>query len=181
MYWTTTYASPVGTLTLASRDGTAVSGLWLEGQKYFGGKWAQQLSPLKRDCPAFRAGKMWLDRYFAGLQPDGRELPIAPEGTRFQLAVWELLRKIPYGKITTYGALAQELACSLGKPSLSPQAVGGAVGHNPISILVPCHRVVGSHGNLTGYAGGLERKIWLLQHEGVGVEQLIRPRQGTAL
>lgn len=110
----------------------------------------------------------WLDAYFAGEKPSSKELSINPKGTVFQKLVWNELLKIPYGKTTTYGQIAAKLARQLGKPRMSAQAVGGAVGHNPISIIVPCHRVLGANGALTGYAGGVGRKKWLLAHEGMG-------------
>ena len=169
MYQTTTYASPVGELTLAS-DGTALTGLWLEGQKYFGGTSGEELVPGQPDLPVFQAARAWLDRYFAGEKPSPAELPLAPAGTPFQRAVWEKLQAIPCGAVTTYGTLARELGGS------SPRAVGSAVGRNPISIIIPCHRVVGADGSLTGYAGGLERKLWLLRHEGADVRSFTIPR-----
>lgn len=146
-------ASPVGKLTLAG-EGEALTGLWLEGQKYFGSK----LHPVKwGESPAFAETRRWLECYFAGKDP-GPTPQLAPEGTPFQRRVWELLRTVPWGETTTYGALAKRLGSS-------PRAVGSAVGHNPISILIPCHRVLGSEGSLTGYAGGTERKAWLLENE----------------
>ena len=154
--------SPVGRITLAS-DGSRLTGLWLEGQKYFGGGGMEP-----GELPVFARAREWLDRYFAGERPDPGELPLAPAGSPFRQAVWALLREIPYGEVTTYGALAQKLSGRLGRP-VSPRAVGGAVGHNPISIIIPCHRVVGSKGALTGYAGGVGRKIQLLAHEGVEI------------
>ena len=180
MYHTATYSSPVGNLTLAS-DGTALTGLWLEGQKYFGGRSGQTLIPGPEDLPLFQTARTWLDQYFAGTRPSPAQLPLAPAATPFQRAVWEQLEQIPYGATTTYGAIAQTLARAMGRPSLSPQAVGSAVGRNPISIVIPCHRVVGADSSLTGYAGGLERKKWLLQHEGVDVSRFTLPKRGTAL
>ena len=180
MYQTTTYASPVGELTLAS-DGTALTGLWLEGQKYFGGTSGEELVPGQPDLPVFQAARAWLDRYFSGEKPSPAELPLAPAGTPFQRAVWEKLQAIPYGAVTTYGALAGALAAQLGRASMSSQAVGGAVGRNPISIIIPCHRVVGADGSLTGYAGGVERKQRLLIHEGVDVSRFSVPKRGSAL
>lgn len=155
------YLSPLGRLVLA-QEGEALVGLWMEGQRYFpdlsGAEFAD--TPLLTQCRA------WLDRYFAGEQPDSRELPLAPQGSEFWQEVWALLRQIPYGQTTTYAALAAQLAKNRGIPRMSAQAVGGAVGHNPISIVIPCHRVVGTDGSLTGYAGGVERKQWLVEFEG---------------
>lgn len=158
------YASPVGRLTLAS-DGEGLVGLWLEGQRYFGagGRWA-----LGEDA-VLRAGLHWLEAYFRG--DECPTPPLAPRGSAFQKAVWEVLLDIPRGSVTTYGAIAERLSRRWGR-KVSPRAVGGAVGRNPISILVPCHRVVGADGRLTGYAGGVERKAWLLRHEGAAVERL---------
>lgn len=166
-YYTTQYPSPLGPITLAS-NGDALTGAWFAGQKYFGGTLGANLVP-KEGLPVFLAAKNWLDRYFAGSAPDPKELPLSPAGTSFQQAVWDLLREIPYGTVVTYGDLARELAQRQGRVSLSPQAVGGAVGRNPLSVLIPCHRVVGAGGKLTGYAGGLEKKAWLLAHEGAAV------------
>ena len=174
MYQTTTYASPVGELTLAS-DGTALTGLWLEGQKHFGGTSSEELAPGQPDLPVFQAARAWLDRYFSGETPSPAERARAPEGTPFQRAVWEKLQAIPWGSVTTYGALAREL------DGASPRAVGGAVGRNPISIIIPCHRVVGTGGSLTGYAGGVKKKAWLLAHEGVDLSAFTLPTRGTAL
>lgn len=158
------YASPLGELFLSS-DGQRLTGLWIEGQKYFGhGLPGEPVS--REDLPVFGQVRTWLDRYFAGELPDAGELPLAPAGGAYRQAVWDLLRKIPLGQVVTYGQLAQQL------PGTSGRAVGGAVGHNPISILIPCHRVVGAGGRLTGYAGGIWRKRWLLEHEGVDVSRL---------
>lgn len=117
--------------------------------------------------PVLRRARDWLDRYFAGEIMLPGELPLAPAGSAFRQAVWEYLCEIPYGEVTTYGEIARKMAARLGRASMSAQAVGGAVGHNPISIIIPCHRVVGANGNLTGYAGGIDRKIQLLKLEGV--------------
>ena len=179
MEHTTTYRSPLGILALAS-DGEALTGLWLEGQKYFGGP-AAGTRTRRDDLPVFDAARDWLDRYFAGARPLPGELPLRPAGGEFRQRVWELLREIPYGQVTTYGALARALAARMGRAPMSPQAVGGAVGRNPISIIIPCHRVVGSNGSLTGYAGGIDKKEQLLRHEGADLSRLFRPRAGTAL
>lgn len=154
-----TYASPLGVLTLgAGSEGLA--GLWIEGQKYF---------PQKRELDGgkeiLRQAKAWLDRYFAGEKPDPSELALAPEGSNFRREVLGILCGIPYGQVMTYGEIADILAKRRGSVHMSAQAVGGAVGHNPISIIIPCHRVVGADGSLTGYAGGLDKKKWLLEWE----------------
>ena len=152
------YASPLGGIILAS-DGKHLTGLWFEGQKHF----PPALGPQMR-LPIFDTARRWLDIYFDGQAPNF--LPaLAPRGTAFQQAVWEILLAIPYGGTMTYGAIAARLAQDLNKPGMSAQAVGGAVGRNPISIIIPCHRVVGADGGLTGYAGGLERKAALLALE----------------
>ena len=164
-YWSTEYVSPVGRLTLAC-DGERLTGLWIEGQKYFGGTAPGTMEP--GDLPVLAQAREWLDRYFAGEKPGIQELPLAPAGTPFQQVVWQLLCEIPYGEVVTYGALAQKLSTQLGHQT-SGRAVGGAVGRNPISIIVPCHRVVGADGSLTGYAGGTDRKRWLLEHEGAAL------------
>lgn len=179
MYYRTSYDSPVGPLMLAS-DGTSLTGLWMEGQKYFGGAIREELVQ-RDDLPVFAMTRTWLERYFARERPDPSELPLAPRGGEFRQAVWELLCQIPYGELTTYGHLAKEMAARLGRASMSAQAVGGAVGHNPISIIIPCHRVVGSGGSLTGYAGGIAAKLRLLEHEGVELSRLSVPKRGTAL
>ena len=179
MYYATTYPSPVGLLTLAS-DGNNLVGLWIEGQKYHGNIISDMLVE-KDDIPVFDIAKNWINLYFAGKKPAIAELPLAPIGGDFRQGVWKILREIPYGEVTTYGNIARKMAASTGRASMSSQAVGGAVGHNPISIIIPCHRVVGSNGSLTGYAGGLGIKIKLLELEGVAMEKFFMPRKGTAL
>ena len=175
--YTDQYQSPLGPITLAS-DGTSLTGLWFDGQKYF----AATLGENRQDghLPVFRQTKKWLDRYFAGEQPDFMPA-LSPAGSPFRQAVWDMLRQIPYGTVMSYGAIAKKMADQLGKPGLFAQAVGGAVSHNPISILIPCHRVVGQNGSLTGYAGGLDRKIQLLTLEKTPMDKLFRPKKGTAL
>ncbi len=179
MYYTADYLSPVGMLTLAS-DGIHLVGLWIEGQKYFEKTISE---PIVRDraLPVLEETKDWLNRYFAGERPKISKLPLSPSGSEFRQEVWKLLCEIPYGQITTYGEIAKKMAVKMGRKSMSGQAVGGAVGHNPISIIIPCHRVVGSNGSLTGYAGGIDLKIQLLKHEGVPMSHLFVPQKGTAL
>ena len=154
----TNYDSPIGLLTLVS-DGEAIIGLWIEGQKYFAAGIPTNL-PVCDDLPVFLQARDWLDRYFAGERPAVCELPLAPQGSAFRQSVWTILCQVPYGHTVTYGEIAKRLGCK------SAQAVGGAVGHNPISIIIPCHRVLGADRGLTGYAGGTDKKIWLLRHEG---------------
>ena len=163
MVYHKTVLSPLGAITLAS-DGRAILGLWLEGQKYFLHSVRNETSE-EAELPVFDAAEEWLRRYFAGGRPDPRELPLAPRGSEFRQLIWQLLLEIPCGQVTTYGELAKQAAARMGKASMSAQAVGGAVGHNPISIIIPCHRVVGADGSLTGYAGGLWRKEQLLRLE----------------
>lgn len=168
MYYQTHYSSPLGSLTLAS-DGKSLCGLWIEGQKYFNGTIKEEMEE-KDDMPVFDQTKDWLDRYFAKQTPTVFELSLAPAGSRFRQNVWDILCQIPYGHVVTYGEIARQMAQKMDRPAMSAQAVGGAVGHNPISIIIPCHRVVGANGSLTGYAGGIEKKAWLLSHEGMVIE-----------
>jgi len=157
--------SPLGRILLAERD-DALFGLWLEGEKYYPdiAVWPEAA---EQESPVIRAAKGWLSDYFAGCRPSPSTLPLAPDGTDFQKLIWRQLAAIPYGESVTYGELSRLAAAELGKARMSAQAVGGAVGRNPISIIVPCHRVLGADGSLTGYAGGLDRKLWLLEHEGI--------------
>ena len=152
--------TPLGAVTAAS-DGEALVGLWFDGQRHF----AASLSPehAEADLPLFGEVRRWLTLYFQGREP-GFSPPLAPRGTAFQRSVWEILRSIPYGETVTYGAVAAALSRETGR-NVSPRAVGGAVGRNPVSLLIPCHRVVGAGGALTGYAGGLDRKRALLSLE----------------
>ena len=179
MFYSTVYASPVGLITLAS-DGENLVGLWIAGQKYFA-EMKKSAVEEKPDLPVFSSAKKWLDAYFAGKKPAISELPLAPNGSDFRKAVWEILCEIPYGQYTTYGEIAKKMACRMDRKRMSSQAVGGAVGHNPISIIIPCHRVVGSNGSLTGYAGGIGKKVALLEHEGADMSKLFVPSKGTAL
>lgn len=173
------YSSPVGRLMLAS-DGDNITGLWMVGQKYFADTAAPDIKE-KSNLPIFVAARKWLDKYFKGQKPDIYDLPLAPKGGIFRQTVWEILCEIPYGEVITYGDIAKKTAKKMNKTSMSSQAVGGAVGHNPISIIIPCHRVVGANGSLTGYSGGIEKKIKLLELEGVNTSALFTPTKGTAL
>jgi methylated-DNA-[protein]-cysteine S-methyltransferase len=174
MLYSSYYPSPLGRILLASKENHLI-GLWFEGQKYFGASYTEEIvcsqeetiaKPTeKRNLPIFSATQRWLDDYFAGKKPAISALPLAPEGSDFRKAVWDVLCVIPYGQTITYGEIAKKIATQRNKPSMSSQAIGGAVGHNPISIIIPCHRVVGANGNLTGYAGGIDKKIKLLEHE----------------
>lgn len=149
-------------MTMAG-DGERLTGLWFDGQKYFP---RESVFGCKEvELPLFNRVREWLDSYFAGEEPD-EVLPLRLEGTPFRQTVWRLLQEIPRGQVVTYKEIARRLSARRGGASVSAQAVGGAVGHNPVSIVVPCHRVVGSDGSLTGYAGGLERKAALLRLEG---------------
>ena len=150
------YSSPLGGMTLAS-DGTALTGLWFNGQKYFADT-LKEVQTLNPNLPVFDLTRQWLDIYFSGKEPTFTP-PLLLQGSPFRKQVWQLLLEIPYGSTMTYGEIARKLQCK------SAQAVGGAVGHNPISLIIPCHRVIGADGSLTGYAGGVERKSNLLKLE----------------
>lgn len=162
------YRSPVGALTLAC-NGDFLTGLWIEGQKYHGATntATPKIVVEKDDMPVFGAAKDWLDRYFAGKRPAVKELPLAPAGSVFRRSVWDILCDIQYGEVVTYGDIAKKMAAVMGRERMASRAVGGAVGHNPISIIIPCHRVVGANGSLTGYAGGIGIKAKLLELEGL--------------
>ena len=159
--YTQNYQSPLGEIVIAS-DGTAITGLWLVGQRHFDIELQGCLTD--KDLPIFDEVSHWLDIYFTGNNPG--EIPaVRMNGTLFQLEVWQILQTIPYGKLITYREIAELIAKKRGIAKMSARAVGNAVGRNPISILVPCHRVVGSDGKMTGYAGGIERKVKLLKLE----------------
>lgn len=178
MQYTDTVSSPLGEIILAA-EGDQLIGLWFAGQKYDQAGLDVQAEP-KSDLPIFQQARTWLAAYFEGKDP-GPLPPCAPKGTEFQRLVWGLLAQIPYGQTTTYGQLAVEVARATGKERSSSRAVGGAVGRNPVSIILPCHRVVGASKNLTGFSGGLDRKKALLILEGVDISQFKTPTQGTAL
>ena len=178
-YYRTTMDSSMGKITLGS-DGESLMGLWTEGQRYFGEPVPGRMLP-DDSLQVFALTRDWLNRYFDGQRPQISELPLAPVGGAFRQAVWRMLTEIPSGEVVTYGALARQIAKQRGMKSMSAQAVGGAVGRNPIPIIIPCHRVVGADGNLTGFSGGIPMKLWLLQHEGVDTRRFYIPTKGTAL
>ncbi len=171
------YNSPLGGILLAA-DEIGLTGLWFDGQKYF----ARDLPAehVEQNTPVLSEAKRWLDIYFTGREPDFTP-PLHPIGSVFRQSVWEILLQIPYGQTTTYGEIARQLAAKLGLPRMSAQAVGGAVGHNEISIIIPCHRVVGTSGSLTGYAGGIDKKVKLLELEHTDMTELFVPEKGAAL
>ncbi len=176
MQYITRYQSPLGEILLACDD-QGLTGLWFDHEKYY----ALNLDPVhtEKDTAVFQETRRWLDIYFNGTNPDFCP-PLHMIGTPFQISVWNLLRLIPYGKTTTYGEIASSLAQEKSLPHMSAQAVGGAVGHNEISIIVPCHRVVGKSGSLTGYAGGIGKKTALLKLEGAFQESFYVPKYSTA-
>lgn len=177
MMYTLHYDSPLGGILLVA-DEIGLTGLWFDGEKYF----ADALDPehTAQETPILLEAKRWLDVYFSGQEPDFTP-PLHPIGSPFRQEVWELLFQIPYGQTTTYGALAKQMAAKHGLSRMSAQAVGGAVGHNEISIIIPCHRVVGTSGSLTGYAGGIDKKVKLLTLEKVRMDDFFVPTKGTAL
>lgn len=165
------YASPLGGIMLAAND-IGLTGLWFDGQKYFADTLPAE--HIERETPILVEAKRWLDVYFTGNEPDFKT-PLHIVGSAFRQKVWKLLLQIPYGQTVTYGELARQLAEKKGVEQMSAQAVGGAVGHNPISLIIPCHRVVGTHGSLTGYAGGIDKKIKLLELERVDMQGFFIP------
>lgn len=177
MDYYTTYHSPYRPILLTS-DGEALTGLYFQGQKYISPALLVQAG--EADLPIFRETKRWLELYFQGKDP-GFTPALCLSGTPFRRLVWEILLTIPYGETMSYGEISQRVAQKLGKERMSAQAVGGAVGHNPVSLIVPCHRVLGKDGSLTGYAGGIGLKEKLLTLEGIDVSKRSRPRRGTAL
>jgi methylated-DNA-[protein]-cysteine S-methyltransferase len=167
------YSSPLGAALLAG-NGESLAGLWFVGQKHYASTLGEETED-RPDLPLWGAVGKWLDAYFEGRRPNASDLPLAPIGGAFRQSVWKELLAIPYGEVASYGAIAERIGCKCAR------AVGGAVGHNPISIIIPCHRVVGSNGSLTGYAGGIGRKLKLLELEGAGASLLPIPRKGAAL
>ncbi len=177
MVYTCHYDSPLGGILLAAEE-KALTGLWFDGEKYFADNLPAE--HVQQETPVLAEAKRWLDLYFTGKEPDFMP-PLHPIGSAFRQSVWEILRQIPYGKTMTYGEIARQLAGKLGISRMSAQAVGGAVGHNEISILIPCHRVVGMDGSMTGYAGGIDKKVKLLELEHADMTGLFVPKKGTAL
>lgn len=171
------YESPLGGILLAGDD-AGLTGLWFEGQKYY----AQGLDPEheEKELPVFKETRKWLDIYFSGMEPDFMP-SVHMTGTEFQIMVWEILMRIPYGGTMTYGEIARRIAEKKGLPHMSAQAAGGAVGHNRISIIIPCHRVVGTDGSLTGYAGGIDRKVKLLELENADMTGLLIPKNQSCI
>ena len=161
MEYTHHYDSPLGDILIAS-EGRFITGLWFEGQKYFAG--TLERAHEERDLPVFEETDRWLDIYFSGSAPDFTP-PLLMKTTPFRRTVWEILLQIPFGHTMTYGEIAERIALMRGSKTMSAQAVGGAAGHNAILLIIPCHRVIGADGSLTGYAGGLERKRKLLEME----------------
>lgn len=171
------YHSPLGGITVSS-NGIEITGLWFDGQKYFGDTLPENYE--EKDLPVFEKTKKWLDIYFSGKAPDFIP-PLKIETTSFRKAVWEIMLTIPFGQTMTYGEIADKIAKKKGISKMSAQAVGGAVGHNSISLIIPCHRVVGTNGSLTGYAGGIDKKVQLLTMEKADMSAFFVPKKGTAL
>ena len=171
------YDSPLGGITL-SCNGEALTGLWFDGQKYFGDSLPDSYE--EKYLPVFGQTVRWLDVYFGGKAPDFTP-PLFLDTTPFRKIVWEIMLTIPFGKTMTYGEIARETARRMGLPRMSAQAVGGAVGHNSVSLVIPCHRVVGENGSLTGYAGGIDKKVRLLELEKTDMTEFFIPKRGTAL
>ena len=177
MTFTQHYDSPLGIALLAA-DEIGLAGLWFEGQKFFSGHLPAE--HMEQETSILAEAKRWLDIYFTGKEADFLP-PLHPVGSAFRRFVWEILLQIPYGRTTTYGEIARLLSEKRGLTRMSAQAVGGAVGHNAISIIIPCHRVVGTNGSLTGYAGGVDKKVKLLELEHADMTGFFVPKKGTAL
>lgn len=177
MVHTCKYESPIGDILLAA-DEIGLTGLWFEGQKYFANTLPDER--ISQETDILTESKKWLDVYFSGEEPTFTP-PLHPAGSTFRQSVWQILLQIPYGKTTTYGEIARKISRMKNLPHMSAQAVGGAVGHNEISIIIPCHRVVGTNGSLTGYAGSIDRKILLLKLEHSDMSSFFIPEKGTAL
>ena len=177
MTFTQHYDSPLGGVLLAA-DEIGLTGLWFDGEKYFADNLPSEHT--ERETSALAEARRWLDVYFTGKEPDFLP-PLHPVGSAFRRSVWDILLQIPYGKTATYGGIARQLTKKMGLPRMSAQAVGGAVGHNEISVIIPCHRVVGTNGSLTGYAGGIDKKLKLLELEHADMTGFFVPKKGAAL
>ena len=177
MVYTCTYKSVLGDILLAA-DEIGLTCLWFEGQKYFANTLPNER--ISQETPILTEAKNWLDVYFSGEEPKFTP-PLHPAGSAFRQAVWQILLQIPYGQTITYGEIARQLAKMQNTSHMSAQAVGGAVGHNEISIIIPCHRVVGTNGSLTGYAGGIDKKISLLKLEHTDMSRLFVPKKRTVV
>ena len=177
MVYTCKYKSSIGDILLAT-DEIGLIGLWFEGQKYFANTLPDER--ISQETPILIEAKRWLDIYFSGEEPKFTP-PLHPTGSAFRQAVWQILLQIPYGETITYGEIARQLTEIRNCSHMSAQAVGGAVGHNAISIIIPCHRVVGTNGSLTGYAGGIDKKISLLELEHTDMSRFFVPKKGTPL
>ncbi len=171
------YNSPLGSILMAA-DEAGLTGLCFEGQKYFAATLPSK--HILQETEIIVEAQRWLNLYFSGKKPDFTP-PLNPSGSEFRKVVWHILLQIPYGKTVTYGQIANQIAEMKNIPRMSAQAVGGAVGHNPISIIIPCHRVVGTNGNLTGYAGGIDRKVKLLELEHADMRSFFVPKKDCAL
>lgn len=176
MRYKTYYDSPLGKIILES-DGENLTVLKFECHRFY----KEEKITLNNDLNIFIETKNWLDKYFTGEKPSTKKLKLAPNGNEFRQNVWKILQDIPYGKTVTYGNIAKQIAIKMGKKSMSAQAIGNTVGHNPISIIIPCHRVVGANGSLTGYGGGMKNKLKLLELENVDMSSLYIPTKGNAL
>lgn len=168
--------SPLGRILLAC-DGKNLTGLWFESQKHFAATLLPGDRHRQEKCGILEEAQDWLHEYFAGGKPDAGKIGLAPIGSDFRQSVWKILREVPYGEVITYGEISRRVAKERGLERMSAQAIGGAVANNPVSIFIPCHRAVGSNGSLTGYAGGLDKKVWLLTHEGTDMEKLFVPKE----
>ncbi len=175
--YTGKYDSPLGPITIAA-DSQAIIGLWFDGQRHFGYTLPEVTE--EKEPPLIKDARRWLELYFSGQEPDFLP-PMKYDSTPFRKRVCDIMLTIPYGKTMTYGEIAAEIAAEKGLDKMSAQAVGGAVGHNPISLMIPCHRVVGTSGSLTGYAGGIDRKVKLLALEKTDMTKFFIPKNGTAL
>lgn len=177
MEYSNQYNSPFGRMTMAS-DGESLIGLWFDGQKHFGSTLTEEYT--QKELPVFKQTVKWLNIYFSGKAPDFTP-PLNMKTTAFRKDVWEIMLTIPFGKTMTYKEIAHKIAKQKGLTKISAQAVGGAVGHNAISLIIPCHRVVGTNGSLTGYAGGIQTKMKLLKLEKTDISGLFIPERETSL